>query len=139
MLSNKRILTALNPRLTPYFLRAFERSYRPAEFANQNFPPGSKVLFHGFARYFYFDFDPINDHLKQRVIIYDNAKNGEDILHILENHGITHIISQDVIPERARADTILYDQDYRFREFTRKYLKKIFSANGISIYKVRYN
>jgi hypothetical protein len=139
MLSNKRILTALNPRLTPYFLRAFERSYRVAEFANQNLPSGSKVLFHGFVRYFYFDFDPINDHIEQRVIIYDDAKNGEDILHILKNHGITHIISQDVIPERARSHTILYDQDYRFREFTRKYLEKIFSANGISIYKIRYN
>ncbi len=138
MLSNKRILTALNPRLTPYFLRAFERSYRVAEFANQNLPSGSKVLFHGFVRYFYFDFDPINDHIEQQVIIYDDAKNGEDILHILKNHGITHIISQDIIPKKARPNTVLYDEDYRFVEFTQKNLKKTFSANGISIYKICY-
>jgi len=136
MLSEKRILTSLNPQLTASFLRAFERSYRAAEFANQHLPEGAKVLFHGVFRYYYFNFEPLNDQRRQRAIIYDSAQNEMDILAIMRSHGITHIISEDVIPENARANTVLYDEDPRFVEFSRRYLEKIFSANGISIYRI---
>jgi|GEM_PF-3196961 len=136
MLSHKRILTALDPNRTPYFLRSIERSYCPAEWANRNLPDDAKVLFHGCVRYFYFKFEPFNDHLSQTLICYDEAKNGDDILKILLHHGFTHIISLDKIPESYRKDTIVYYEDHRFIDFTREYLVKIFSANGISIYKI---
>jgi hypothetical protein len=138
MLGHKRILTAFNQKLTPYFLRAFEISYVPAEWANRNLPNEAKVLFHGFDRYFYFKFEPFNDHLSQTFINYDKAKNGEDILRILRSQNFTHIISSDKIHENYRKDTILYDEEPRFIDFKQKYLVKIFSANGISIYKIHY-
>ena len=136
MLSHKRILTALKPKLTPYFLRSVERSYYPAEWANRNLPNDAKVLFHGCVRYFYFKFEPLNDHLNQTLICYDEAKNGDDIRKILLPHGFTHIISFDTMPESYRKDNIVYYEDHRFIDFTRKYLIKIFSANGISIFKI---
>ncbi|HJX31920.1 MAG TPA: glycosyltransferase family 39 protein, partial [Thermodesulfobacteriota bacterium] len=138
MLSHKRILTAFNQKLTPDFLRTYEISYVPAEWANRNLPNDAKVLFHGFVRYFYFKFEPYNDHLSQTFINYDKAKNGEDILRILRSQSFTHIISSDKIHENYRKDTILYDEDPRFIDFTQKYLVKIFSANGISIYKIHF-
>jgi len=137
MLSHKRILTTFNPKLTPYFLRAVERSYYPAEWANKNLPDDAKVLFHGFHRYFYFKFEPFNDHLNQTLISYDKAKNGEDILMILSRLGFTHLIALDKIPESYRPDNIVYEEDYRFKDFYQKYLVKIFSANGISIFRIK--
>jgi len=137
MLRDKRVLTSLNPRLTHSFLLAFERSYRVATFVNNNVPADSKVLFHGIARYFYFNFEPLNDHVEQRAIVYDEAKNAEDVLRIMRSHGITHMVRQDRIPERARSNTVLYDEDHRFIAFTRNNLGKIFSANGISVYKLQ--
>ncbi|MFH0812039.1 MAG: glycosyltransferase family 39 protein [Pseudomonadota bacterium] len=137
MLSHKRILTALNPRLTSSFLRTFEPSYRAAEFANQHIPTGAKVLFQGLVRYFYFNAEPLNDHLGQQRILYDEAKTGEDILQIMRHHGITHIIRQEVISENARSTTVPYDIDPRFVEFTHRYLEKIFTAHGVSIYRIR--
>ncbi|MBN2466851.1 MAG: glycosyltransferase family 39 protein [Deltaproteobacteria bacterium] len=138
MLSHRRILACLDPRLTHSFLRAFERSYEPAVFANHELPEKSRVLFHGFVRYFYFDFEPVNDHLAQSEIVYDHAANGSDILKIMRLHGITHIISEDVIPEQARVHTLVYDEDPRFVEFSGKFLERIFSANGVSIYRIKY-
>ena len=138
MLSHKRILTAFNQKLIPDFLRTFEQSFVPAEWANRNLPNDSKVLFHGFARYYYFKFYPFNDHLSQTFINYDTAKNGEDILKILRSQSFSHIISADKIHENYRKDTIFYDEDHRFIDFKQKYLVKIFSANGISIYKIHY-
>ena len=136
MLSHKRILAALGPRFTPAFLSRAERSYYPAVWANRNLPDDAKVLFHGCVRYFYFKFEPFNDHLSQTLICYDEAKNGDDILKILLHHGFTHVISLDKIPESYRKDNIVYNEDPRFIDFTRKYLVKLFSANGISIYKI---
>jgi 4-amino-4-deoxy-L-arabinose transferase-like glycosyltransferase len=137
MLSVNRILTSLHPRHTRSFLRAFEPSFCAAEFANEHLPPGSKVLFHGLARYYYFNFDPLNDHLSQTWITYDEAKSGEDILRTMRERGISHIISQDIIPGTAQPNTILYDRDPRFVEFTGKYLQRLFTANSISIYQIR--
>jgi len=138
MLSHKRILAAVNPKLTPDFLKAFEISYVPAAWANRNLPDDAKVLFHGFVRYFYFRFEPFNDHLSQKFINYDKAKNGEDILRGLRSQNFTHIISSDKIHENYRNDTIHYDEDPRFIDFKQKYLVKIFSANGISTYKIHF-
>jgi 4-amino-4-deoxy-L-arabinose transferase-like glycosyltransferase len=139
MLRHNRILTALNPNLTPYFLRAFERSYRPAEWVNKNLPDDSKVLFHGCLRYFYFKFEPFNDDFGQSVIIYDDAKTAEDILDIMRRHGFTHIICDEAIPDFADKHYILYHKDPRFIDFSRKYLKRIYSINYISIYRIEYS
>jgi hypothetical protein len=117
-------------------LRVFEISYVPAAWTNRNLPDDAKVLFHGFVRYFYFKFEPFNDHLSQTFINYDKAKNAEDILRILRSQNFTHIISSDKIHGNYRKDNIVYSEDHRFIDFTRKYLVKIFSANGISIYKI---
>ena len=69
--------------------------------------------------------------------MYDGAEGGGDILSIMRSHGITHIVRQDRIPERARSNTVIYEEDPRFIRFTRDHLEKIFSANGISVYEIK--
>ena len=138
MLSYDRILTALNPDLTPFFLRTFERSYRPAEWANKNLPDDAKVLFHGCFRYFYFKFEPFNDYYCQNVITYDNAMTAEDILAIMHKHGFTYIIWEKTSPVCANNICIMYNKDHRFIDFTNKYLEKLYSENYIAIYRIRY-
>jgi hypothetical protein len=139
MLSHNRIRAALDPQLAVPFLRACEMSWQPAEWANENLPNDAKVLFHGTVRYYYFKFEPFNDYIGQSLIVYDEAKNGSDLLEVMRKHGFTHVICLDVIPEIAYPQTIRYDQDPRFIEFVRTYLKKLFSVNGMSIYRIEYS
>lgn len=138
MLSHKRILTAFNPKLIPSFLRRFERSYAPAEFANSNLPPDSKVLFVGlFGRYYYFNFLPFSDHTEQTEIIYEGAQTAEDILSVLRSHSVTHIIrTEDINPNSKRE--IEFVKDPHFVSLTKKYLDKIYTGNKISIYAIQY-
>lgn len=138
MLRDNRYLTAFNPKLIPSFLRRFERSFAPAEFANRNLPPGSKLLFLGsFARFYYFNFEPLSDHEEQTKIIYEGAQTAEDILSVLQNHSITHIIrTEDINPNSGREAEFI--NDTRFINFTDKYLEKIYSGNKISIYSILY-
>lgn len=137
MLSHDRIFVALNPDRAVSFLRTFERSFRPAELAHELIPRDATVLFHGFVRYFYFNFEPLNDYCGQTFLTYDNAKNGRDILEIMRSRGITHIFHEDRIHEKKRTRVIMYNEDPRFVEFMDNYLERIGSVNGITFYKIR--
>ena len=70
--------------------------------------------------------------------MYDEAKNGEDVLGIMRKNGFTHIICQDEIPKNAYVHTIRYAHDPRLKDFTEHYLKKLYAANGMSVYQILY-
>jgi len=133
-LSNGRVHAAVNPGLARSFLQVYERSFLPAQCANEKIPSGSKVLFHGTVRYYYFGFEPLNEYLRQTVIRYDHATDGKGIYTILANQGITHIVHDDLMHEKRRASHIFYEDDPRFIEFMTRHLRKLGSRNGMSIY-----
>lgn len=113
------------------YLERNERSYSLSLWINQNLPRDAKVLNMEEVRMFYFGPEMIRESEYRKKRKYESvSRNEEDIVFLLKQDGITHILvtqtgleKKDLLPNSLRLLV-------RSEKFRRRYLKLLYSQNA---------
>ncbi|MBI4949537.1 MAG: glycosyltransferase family 39 protein [Deltaproteobacteria bacterium] len=122
------------------YLERMLPDYKAVSYANSRIPEGSRVflLFSGDRGYYwerdYFYGDRMGKLLKVMVL---SSKNAEEFKARLRAIGITHLFFNDEIFERFLNDNFDGDGLKRVAEFFNVHAKRLFDANGYSIYEIK--
>jgi len=122
------------------YLERMLPDYKAVSYANSRIPEGSRVflLFSGDRGYYwerdYFYGDRMGKLLKVMVL---SSKNAEEFEARLRDIGITHLFFNDEIFERFLNDNFEGDGLKRVAEFFNVHAKRLFDANGYSIYEIK--
>lgn len=114
--------------------------YKAVSYANSHIPEGSRVflMFSGDRGYYwerdYFYGDRMGKLLKGMVL---SSKNAEEFKAKLRAMWITHLFFNDEIFERFLNDNFEGDGLRRVAEFFNAHAKRLFDANGYSIYEIK--
>lgn len=113
--------------------------YETTAYANANIPQDSKVLmlFTGERTYYWEREYYYGGRLGENIIAQVGAAAGsEELLRDMRGDGFTHLFIMDHIFERFAADNFNETELGLLRDFFGRYVKRIYSANGFSLYRL---
>jgi hypothetical protein len=120
------------------FLKRHEGNYRVFEFANQNLPDSAVVLLQGIVKGFYLRRTYLWDHGYQPVLSYDGCRNAEDLLQVMLDNDITHIVRMIQIPPSRLQFYPQYFTDKLHEAFRRKYLRLVYRDESYAAFEIIY-
>jgi len=120
------------------FLRRHEGNYRVFQFANRNFPDSAVVLLQGIVKGFYLRHSYIWDHRDQPVFRYEGCRNADDMLQLMRDHGITHIVRMIQIPSGRLGFYPQYFTDQLHEAFRREHLRLVYRDESYVAFEIQY-
>ncbi len=121
------------------YLLAMLPDYETTAYANANIAKDSKVLFlfTGERAYYwkrdYFYGGRLGENLLAQV---KRAGSAEELLTDMRGRGYTHLFIMDPIFDRFAADNFTASEQDLLRDFFGKYLRRLHSANGFTLYRL---
>ena len=120
------------------FLQRHEGNYRVFQYANENFPESAVVLLQGIVKGFYLQHTYLWDHRHQPILSYEACRDAEDLLQVMLDHDITHIVRMIQIPRGRLGLYPQYFTDQLHEAFRRKYLKLVYRDESYVAFEVNY-
>ena len=120
------------------FLKRTEGNYRVFQFANENFSGSAVVLLQGIVKGFYLQHSYFGDHRHQPVLSYEGCRDAEDLLQVMLDHDITHIVRMIQIPPGRLEFYPQYFTDQLHEAFRRKYLRLVYRDESYVAFEINY-